>query len=80
MAPLWLKMPSQLPMPLPVVESKVTGSAAVPFTVSVPSTISSTREVFVPLAAASLVANRTSTPCWMVRKAPVGTVMSPWIV
>src|SRR5262249_31250596 len=55
----------------------VIGSAAEPSAFSVPFTVSSTRPVSSSAAIPSVVANCTSTPGWMFRSAPEGTVMSP---
>ncbi len=68
-------MPSHWPMP--PADSNTTGSAAVPSTVSLPTTRSSHSDTSVPDMVASLVAKRTVTPLWISRNAPDGTVTSP---
>ena len=72
--------PYQVPGVVPEVARKRTGEAALPVALKSPRTVTSTRAVSAPATIPSVALNCTIVPAWMFRKAPRGTVMSPWMV
>ena len=73
-------MPYHVLAVVPVWPWNTAGFAVVPLTVSEPLTVSSTLAVSSPDAWPSELANCTIVPALTIRKAPEGTVMSPWMM
>ena len=72
-------IPYQVPAETPLRARNTTGEGAVPCTFSVPSTVSSIRDVSRLDPIRSPDSKCSCAPAWMVSERPAGTVRSPGI-